>query len=406
VPSSAPSSQPSSIPTNPTPATTTTAATTTTTTDTTTTTTTTEAPPATTTTTASSSTKTITIDVLTDNYPGETSWKLTNTYTGEVVGEINPGDYTRRSYLYSHPFEVPDDAFEFSILDLYGDGICCGFGSGEYTITFDGREVASGGKFRGSQSDTFESRPPGPPPQPTITATYDSDLGAPKCSTVGGACTSGPTLLESRGTINGGSELNNPNSLDSCTDGNSGRKRFDEHNDMITIRAANGGLLRAGTEAIVEAQVWAYSASDTADFYYTEDANSVIWNFIGSVGADSRGDQTLTTGAFTFILPLSPTIQAVRVNFRYGGEQSACSGGPYDDVDDLVFTVAPAVGNAKASKGLPAGLAVTLPPQPPQPTIVKCGSADEGHCNASTECHWRTRGGFREGGRRGRCVSV
>jgi len=414
VPSRVPSSQPSSIPTNPTPVTTTTAATTTTTTATTTTTTeappattttTTEAPPTTTTTTSSSSTKTITIEFLTDGYPQETSWKLTNTCTGSVVADIIRGGYTNPNDSYSHTFIVPDGAFEFNILDQYGDGICCGYGSGEYTIKFDGNQVASGGNFGSSKMDSFgrESCPPDPPtpaPQPIITASHDSVLGVPKCTTVGGACTSGPTLVKGRGTIVEGSEPNQPNSLDSCTDGNSGTHRSDEHNDMITVRAANGGLLRAGTGAIVEAQVWAYGTVDTADFYYSEDVNPVSWKLIGSVGADSRGDKTLTTGAFEFILP-STTLQAVRVNFRYQGrqKQSACSGGQYDDVDDLVFTVAPAIGNAKT---LPAGPSVSLSLKPAN---VDCGSADEGHCKASAYCLWKGRGRFRKGGRRGgRCV--
>ena len=32
-------------------------------------------------------------------------------------------------------------------------------------------------------------------------------------------------------------------------------------------------------------------------------------------------------------------IQAIRVNHRYGGHQSSCTGGAYDDVDDLAFIV-------------------------------------------------------------------
>jgi hypothetical protein len=35
----------------------------------------------------------------------------------------------------------------FEIYDSYGDGICCGYGQGSYTVTFQGNVIVSGGQF-------------------------------------------------------------------------------------------------------------------------------------------------------------------------------------------------------------------------------------------------------------------
>ena len=59
------------------------------------------------------------------------------------------------------------------------------------------------------------------------------------------------------------------------------------------------------------------------------------WTHIGSMQPSAGGFQTLTL-PYTL---LDTRTQVVRVNFRYGGVQSSCTGGNYDDVDDLVFSV-------------------------------------------------------------------
>jgi len=45
--------------------------------------------------------------------------------------------------------------YEFTINDSYGDGICCSYGEGSYSVTADGEVVASGGDFGSSESTLF-----------------------------------------------------------------------------------------------------------------------------------------------------------------------------------------------------------------------------------------------------------
>lgn len=179
--------------------------------------------------------------------------------------------------------------------------------------------------------------------EPTVEATYSGEC--PKCDTVGGACTSG-NLLNSRGAMGTPEPNGANNAMGGCRDGDAGTYHSDESIDAITVKAANGGYLRVGREAVIEATVWAYNdgSSDTADFFVAEDAENPDWRHIGSVVPSAGGEQVLTSPKFT----LTTERQAVRVVFRYAGEVSdtACSGGNWDDNDDLAFAVLAADGDA------------------------------------------------------------
>ena len=100
--------------------------------------------------------KLLTVEIRTDNYPSETSWTLTNLCSGELQAKVDQGErYSEPQTLYTDDYCVPDNDYEFTIFDSFGDGICCTNGEGYYTVTFDGDEVASGGDFGVSDSATF-----------------------------------------------------------------------------------------------------------------------------------------------------------------------------------------------------------------------------------------------------------
>ena len=193
--------------------------------------------------------------------------------------------------------------------------------------------------------------PPTPSPTPTPTggpsgpqtAAYDSGLGAPKCSH-GSSCDS-VGLLNGRGAIENGNEPNQPNTLNACTDGNSGSYHSDESIDNIVVTRADGGDgdLTEGDEVTITATVWCWSAgtNDYIDFYYASNANSPVWNQIGA-RQTCPGGQAQTVSR-NFVLP-SGGLQAVRVNLMYGSGTpgtNKCTAGGYDDTDDLVISVKP-----------------------------------------------------------------
>ncbi len=170
------------------------------------------------------------------------------------------------------------------------------------------------------------------------TAIYNSTLKAPECATVGTSCDSGPSLLLGRDHIAGGAEPNQPNTINnSCSDGTAGTFHSDESNDRIVVASTSGGPLTHGTTATVTATVWAYQAFsyDALDLYYAANAANPSWVLITTIVPTKAGAQNLSA---TFTLPTG-SLQAVRAQFRYLGRASACTKGPYNDHDDLIFAV-------------------------------------------------------------------
>lgn len=98
------------------------------------------------------------VSILTDNYPQETTWQVTNA-GGTVL--LSGGPYTTATTLYTAELCVPDnECVQFRIVDSYGDGICCGFGEGNYTLTLGGQVVATGGNFTNQYTELINC-PPG-----------------------------------------------------------------------------------------------------------------------------------------------------------------------------------------------------------------------------------------------------
>ena len=171
------------------------------------------------------------------------------------------------------------------------------------------------------------------------TATYNSTLKTIACASVGIGCDSGPSLLLGRDTLSGGSEPNQPNTINSsCADGTSGTFHSDESNDRLVIQTTDGSTLAPGKTVRVSATVWVYSSftSDHLDLYYAANASSPTWALIATITPTAAGAQTLSA---TYTLPSGGASQAVRAQFRYQGSASSCTTGSYNDHDDLVFAV-------------------------------------------------------------------
>ena len=67
----------------------------------------------------------IKITINTDSYPGETSWQLIG-INGTFYNEsVLPGSITQSNTLYEWTFDVPLGDYQFTIMDSWGDGICC-----------------------------------------------------------------------------------------------------------------------------------------------------------------------------------------------------------------------------------------------------------------------------------------
>jgi len=114
---------------------------------------------------------TVTIELSTDSYGEETSWTLTdfnNKVKASGSGYSSDTDYEIRQC-------VSADTCTFTIMDTQGDGICCGWGSGSYSVTHNGVKYNRNGKFGSSESITLCEEPatPAPTPEPVDCSTCD-----------------------------------------------------------------------------------------------------------------------------------------------------------------------------------------------------------------------------------------
>ena len=98
---------------------------------------------------------TVTIDITQDQYGSETTWEI-NDGAGNVL--FTGGPFTDGNDQTVESTDVClglGDCYNFVIYDSYGDGICCGFGNGSYTVGNNGVVYASGGQFTDSETTNF-----------------------------------------------------------------------------------------------------------------------------------------------------------------------------------------------------------------------------------------------------------
>lgn len=92
----------------------------------------------------------LTVTILTDNYPGETTWSLTDA-SGALVAAGGP--YATAAVEEVTQVCVAPGCYTFTINDSFGDGICCAYGNGAYSLTSNGVVLASGGEFQTTISE-------------------------------------------------------------------------------------------------------------------------------------------------------------------------------------------------------------------------------------------------------------
>lgn len=103
----------------------------------------------------------VTVTINLDNYPAETSWQITNANGSTVASGGTYGGQAPGSTV-SVDLCLVDGCYDFIINDSYGDGICCGYGNGSYSVSSGGTTLASGGAFQSSETTNFCFGPPPP----------------------------------------------------------------------------------------------------------------------------------------------------------------------------------------------------------------------------------------------------
>lgn len=97
---------------------------------------------------------TVSLEVRTDNYGSETTWKLYNS-ANQVVQQDPAGNYANNT-TYTYWWNLnPSECYRLEVLDAYGDGMCCSYGNGYFKLRSNGVIVAQGGQFGDVDKEKF-----------------------------------------------------------------------------------------------------------------------------------------------------------------------------------------------------------------------------------------------------------
>lgn len=96
----------------------------------------------------------LSLSITFDNYPEETSWTVKNSGGTTVASGGTYGSQPDGSTLNLDVNLTAGD-YTFTINDSYGDGICCSYGSGSYTLSSGSTTIKTGGSFSSSESTSF-----------------------------------------------------------------------------------------------------------------------------------------------------------------------------------------------------------------------------------------------------------
>ena len=199
-------------------------------------------------------------------------------------------------------------------------------------------------------------------------AVFDAALGAPRCAISSSSCDSGDLLKRMSC-----SEPNGSNSLDECADGS----RAIQSIERISAASMSGEVFREGDMVAISADVhaWVDGQSDvTVDIYHAVSASYPIWNLVHSEVVNGG----MTTVSANHELPGGSPTQAFRFNIRHGGEpETGCSGGQWDDVDDLILKVEPEVVTTTTT---------TTPPRTQDPNCPNQSGSGWGSCGPDKPC--------------------
>ena len=118
------------------------------------------------------------LSITLDNYPEETAWTLKDSSGTTVYSDSYSTANPDGSTVTATWSGLAAGDYTFEITDSYGDGICCSYGSGSYTVSSSAGTMFSGGAFGSSASHTFCIEDDGGPGPDTEAPTTPTGLAA------------------------------------------------------------------------------------------------------------------------------------------------------------------------------------------------------------------------------------
>jgi len=111
------------------------------------------------------------VEITIDNYGEETTYDIKDSSDLEVMKGSGWPSNSVNSFWKC----FASGSYTFTITDGYGDGLCCSYGNGGYSVKVNDEEVASGGDFDSSETKPFNvgtTAPVSPPTPAPIEQTF------------------------------------------------------------------------------------------------------------------------------------------------------------------------------------------------------------------------------------------
>lgn len=246
-----------------------------------------------------------------DNYPSETSWSLTDG-SGNTIASGN--GYSNKGATVTESFDLADGDYTFTINDSYGDGICCSYGNGSYTLTDGaGTQIVTGGDFGSSESTSF-----------CISGSGGGNPG-------GGDMPEGYCSSQGNNSSYEWIDLVQIGSINNST-GNDGG--YADYTNLSTD-------LVAGNEYTINFST-GFSGSSYTEYYniyidYNRDADFEDSGEL-VVSGSSSSDATLS-GSFTVPTNISEGTTRMRVSMKYNSASTPCETFTYGEVEDYAVNL-------------------------------------------------------------------
>jgi len=91
------------------------------------------------------------VEITTDSYGGDVSFEIMDSDGNTAMeGEEYSSSSTRTDYSC-----LDEGSYTFAIYDSYGDGLCCSYGDGSYSVKIDDKQVAFGDEYADSETTNF-----------------------------------------------------------------------------------------------------------------------------------------------------------------------------------------------------------------------------------------------------------
>ncbi|MCF6184655.1 MAG: endonuclease, partial [Bacteroidales bacterium] len=252
----------------------------------------------------------IILTLILDNYPTETSWNITNNATGNYIS--SGSNYTVKNAAITKSISMKSGEYTFNIADAYGDGICCSYGNGSYTLTdADGTQIATGGDFTSSDQVVFTVG--------TGEPVADTSMPEGYCSTKGNIVSDEWIDYVNLGSVN------------NATGANSGYADFTSQSTALnsgsqyTISFSTG---YSGTAYEEYWKIWIDYNRD-GDFY---DAGEEI-------AASSSSSSNTLYKSFTVPSGISEGTARMRVSMKYNAYPAPCETFTYGEVEDYAVVL-------------------------------------------------------------------